>query len=253
MRRIRRLVTRVLVQGLGRLSASQLESLIYQLVARRVAALPADEALRFLFRLDHRLYSLQGQKAIEYDSGIHTKHRHIRYHDFFVGRVSPGERVLDIGCGIGAVAYDVAEKAGAHVVGIDLNPDNITLAHQRHAHPRVEYRVGDALRDLPDGPFDVVILSNVLEHLPERPAFLCRVLEVARPSRILIRVPLFERDWRVPLKRELGVEWQLDATHKTEYTLESFAEEMAAAGLKITQQEVRWGEIWAEVLPDAQG
>lgn len=52
------------------------------------------------------------------------------------------------------------------------------------------------------------------------------------------------------LKRELGVEWRLDPTHETEYTLESFAEELAAASLRITHQEVRWGEIWAEAIPD---
>ncbi len=146
-----------------------------------------------------------------------------------------------------------AEKvnlAGAYVVGIDLNPDNIAHARQRYAHPGVEYRLGDVAQELRDGPFDVVILSNILEHLPQRPAFLRRVQEVAGPSRLLIRVPLFERDWRVPLKKELGIEWRLDPTHKTEYTLESFAEEMAAASLRITYQEVRWGEIWAEAVPD---
>jgi SAM-dependent methyltransferase len=249
IRRMQRLLYRILIRGLACLPTPQLESLIYQLVTRRVAALPADEALRFLFRLDTALYPLEGRKAKEYDSGIHTKHRHMRYHDFFVSRVRAGERVLDIGCGMGAVAYDIAEKAGAYVVGIDLNPDNIAQACQRYAHPRVEYRVGDALQELPDGPFDVVILSNLLEHLPERPAFLRRVQEVARPSRFLIRVPLFERHWSVPLKRELGVEWRLDPTHETEYTVESFAAEMAEAGLTILYQEVRWGEIWAEVGP----
>ena len=232
-----------------RVSTSQLESIIYALAAQRARALSPDEALRFLFRLDTALYPLQGHQAIAYGGGVHTKHRHMRYHDFFVKRIHPGERVLDIGCGNGAVAYDVAEQAGAHVVGVDLSADNIAQARQRYAHPRVEYRVGDALQELADGPFDAVILSNVLEHLPERPAFLRRVQEVARPSRFLIRVPLFERDWRVPLKRELGVEWRLDPTHETEYTVESFAAEMAEAGLTIAYQEVRWGEIWAEVVP----
>lgn len=243
-------MTRILLRILNCLPTKQLESLIHRLVARRVAALPADEALRFLFRLDATLYSLQAQKAIEYDGGIHTKHRHMRYHDFFVARIRAGERVLDIGCGIGVVAYDVAQNAGAYVVGMDLNANNIAQAHQRYAHPRVEYHLGDALKELPDGPFDVVILSNVLEHLAERTAFLRRVQDVARPTRFLIRAPLFERDWRVPLKRELGVEWRLDPTHETEYTLESFAKELAAAGLRITHQEVGWGEIWAEAVLD---
>lgn len=249
MHRLRRLLKQILLTVLDLLPTPQLEAFIHHLVARRVAALPADEALRFLFRLDTALYHLQGQKATEYDGGIHTKHRHTGYHDFFVGRIRLGERVLDIGCGIGAVAYDVAEKAGAYVVGIDLNPENIAQAHQRYTHQRLKYCVGDALKNVPNGPFDVIILSNVLEHLPERTAFLRRVQEIARPSRFLIRVPLFERDWRVPLKRELGVEWRLDSTHETEYTLESFAEEMAAAGMKITHQEVRWSEIWAEMVP----
>jgi hypothetical protein len=104
----------------------------------------------------------------------------------------------------------------------------------------------------PEGPFDVVVLSNILEHLPERVHFLKEVLESASVSRMLIRVPLFERDWRVPLKQELGVEWRLDPSHETEYTPESFTEEMGAAGLRIAHQEVRWGEIWAEVLPNIQ-
>ena len=60
---------------------------------------------------------------------------------------------------------------------------------------------------------------------------------------------LFEREWRVPLKRELGVAWKLDPTHQTEYSIESFAEEMNEAGIGIKYQEVRWGEIWAVVVP----
>ena len=47
--------------------------------------------------MDAAFYGIQGQgKAVEYDGGLHTKHRHMRYHDFFVARIYPGERVLDI-------------------------------------------------------------------------------------------------------------------------------------------------------------
>lgn len=62
-------------------------------------------------------------------------------------------------------------------------------------------------------------------------------------------VLVFERDWRVPFKQELGIEWRLDHTHETEYTLESFQEEADMAGLKIAHLEVRWGEIWSELVP----
>lgn len=218
-------------------------------VTKGLNILPPDQSLRFLFRLDQWLYYLEGQMAIAYGGGIHTKHRHIRYHDFFIARISPGERILDVGCNNGALSYDIAERAGAYVVGVEIRPDNLHKAREIHPHPRIEYRLGNVLTDLAKEPFDVIVLSNVLEHLSERPEFLRHIQHLTNPSRFLIRVPMFERDWRVPLKRELGVEWRLDPTHETEYTLESFAEEMEAANLEVIHQEVRWGEIWAELKP----
>jgi SAM-dependent methyltransferase len=246
-RRIEERLAALLARGSEWLQERQVESLILEIITKRISALSPDEALRLLFRLQAALYPALGRKAVEYGGGTHTKHRHTRYHDFFTSRVQADERVLDVGCGIGAVAYDLAERSGAWVVGVDLSPENIETARHRYRHPRVEYRVEDGLRDNRDDRFDVVVLSNILEHLPERPAFLRRMQQAARPSRMLIRVPLFERDWQVPLKRELGVEWRLDPTHETEYTLESFVDEVTQAGCRIVHQEVRWGEIWAEV------
>lgn len=232
-----------------RLSDSRFADFLLGLISGRIGGKPPARALELLFSLDAVLYGMQGQWAIAYDGGIHTKHRHMKYHDFFTGRINPGDSVLDIGCGNGAVAYDVAEIAGC-VLGIDIEAGNIAAARGRYRHPNLEFRLGDALEALPGEEFSAIILSNVLEHLPGRPAFLRRLQETLQPERILIRVPLFERDWRVPLKRELGLEWRLDKTHETEYTLESFAAEMAEAGLHIDHLEVRWGEIWAEVSAD---
>lgn len=231
------------------LDREALAGVLTDLAWRKSNSLPPDEALRFLFDLEARIYPRIGELAVDYGGGVHTKHRHTRYHDFFVGRIEWGERVLDIGCGNGALAFDVAERAGATVAAIDLNEANIAKARDKFPHPNVAYRLGDALTEPFAEEFRTVILSNVLEHLPGRPDFLRRVVERVAPERFLLRVPLFERDWRVPLKRELGTEWRLDATHETEYTLESFAEEMAAAGCEVTHQEVRWGEIWAEARP----
>ena len=104
---------------------------------------------------------------------------------FLLRIFDPAERILDIGCGNGALAYDVAEKSQAHVTAIDLNPENIAKANQDYSHPRVRYVVGDILQKLPDGPFDVVILSNVLEHLKERSAFLTSSTRVVSPNAIL--------------------------------------------------------------------
>lgn len=46
---------------------------------------------------------------------------------------------------------------------------------------------------------------------------------------------------------ELGLDWRSDSTHETEYTVVSFEAEIAEVGMRINRQEIRWGEIWAEV------
>jgi hypothetical protein len=60
----------------------------------------------------------------------------------------------------------------------------------------------------------------------------------------LIRVPAFDREWRVPWKKELGVEWRLDPTHETEYTLPQLEAELREAGLRVADCVTRWGEYW---------
>jgi SAM-dependent methyltransferase len=242
----RRLRDRLLT-ALAKWPTGRLSLFLPELVQRHVASLPPADGLRFMFGLDADLYPLQGRLAVAYDGGIHTKHRHTRYHEFFTSRIHEGEQVLDVGCGNGALSKDIAESATATVLAVDLQKKNIETAREHYAHPRVTYLQGDALQELPRHKFDVVVLSNVLEHLPDRVAFLRRLLAETNAARLLLRVPLFERDWRVPLKRELGLEWRLDGTHETEYTLEAFAAEMEQAGLNMVHQEVRWGEIWAEL------
>ena len=229
---------------LSKLSREDSAGLLVHFVHSFIREKAPDDALKFLFDLDEKLYALQGKMSVAYGDGVHTKHRHIKYHDFFTERISKGEAVLDVGCGHGALAYSIATETGAHVTGIDLSEHNIRMARERHAHTLVNYLQGDALQDLPGGHYDVVVLSNVLEHIEERVAFLDGLMKRATPLRLLVRVPMFERDWRVPLKKELGVEWRLDKTHFTEYTIESFVKEVAAAGLKICDQELRWGELW---------
>lgn len=241
----------ILGKGVARLLAHLPSSAIQSLIIRTAVycAQRGDAAsgLRFLFNLEAAIYPIEGDLAITYGGGLHTKHRHTRYHNFFIDRVGTAKTVLDIGCGNGALAYDIAQNTGAQVNGIDFSEDNIAKAKQHYNHANVIYQVGDALSDLPQHQFDLVILSNVLEHLPNRPIFLKNIQTQLHPKRVLIRVPLFERDWRVPLKQELGLEWRLDPTHETEYTLENFAQEISEAGMTVTYQDVRWGEIWAEV------
>jgi SAM-dependent methyltransferase len=211
-------------------------------------AVPPATLMRWLCRVDNAVYRAMSLAAVDYDGGWHVKHRLTRYHDFFVERVEPGARVLDVGCGPGALAADLARGRDARVTGVDFDAGAITTARRRFDDPRLTFRVGDA-RALDGERFDVVILSNVLEHLDDRIDFLRDITARTGARHVLIRVPLFERDWRVPLKRELGIEHRLDPTHRIEYTLEEFEDEVAKAGLAVTERQVRWGEIWATCRP----
>ncbi len=118
---------------------------------------PAD-GLRLLFGLDALLYPLQGQLSVAYGGGSHTKHRHINYLGFFVGKIRKGERVLDVGCSTGDVAAGIARIAKANVTGIDIDAERITEAARRPNHPLIKFCVGDDLEELPEGKFDVAVL-----------------------------------------------------------------------------------------------
>jgi 2-polyprenyl-3-methyl-5-hydroxy-6-metoxy-1,4-benzoquinol methylase len=202
--------------------------------------------LRHLLALDNEVEWQLDKQAIALDSGVHAKHRLMRYHDFFVDRVRPGERVLDVGCGKGELAHDLATRAQARVVGIDLNADYLRFARERFSAPELEFVLGDVLAGVPDGPFDVVVLSNVLEHIAPRVELLRRLVEEATPQRVLIRVPMSNRHWAVPLRHELGMFAFNDPTHEVEYEPDQLRDELAAAGLAVTDQVLSWGEIWVE-------
>ncbi len=204
----------------------------------------------FVMALDSAVYPMQGEAAVA-ACGIHPKHRLTAYHDFFVERVKAGERVIDLGSGVGALACALASRAGAFVVGVEWSPRNIekATALARGVEPQPRFLLGDITTTRAEGTFDAVVLSNVLEHVSDRPARLRQWMNWYRPRRMLIRVPAFERDWRVPYKKELGVEWRCDDTHEVEHTGAQLRDELNLAGLAIAELRATWGEYWAECLP----
>ncbi|MDA1070718.1 MAG: class I SAM-dependent methyltransferase [Proteobacteria bacterium] len=205
-----------------------------------------DAALRRLYQLHDDLERIIAERAMAHGDGVHPKHALTRYHDFFVERIGEDERVLDIGCGYGAVARAIARaRPGATVAGIEIEADLIEQARAADNPPNLSFILGDATRTLPDGPWTTVVLSNILEHLEDRVGFLRALLAAQKPKLVLIRVPAFERSWHVPMRKELGIFYFNDRTHFIEHTETEFRQEIAAAGLEITEFRTVWGEIWA--------
>lgn len=101
--------------------------------------------------------------------------------------IAAGERVLDVGCGSGAVTREIARRVGSRglVIGLDPSPALLAvardLATQAGVADRTEFREGDALRlPFPDQSFDVVVCVTVLSHVPRGEAAIPGMVRVLR-------------------------------------------------------------------------
>lgn len=246
---MRALVRGILIWGMAILPQCIRKHLIYTLCEAVKKNSDVKQNLIELFEFNDILEECLDSQSIKYEGGIHPKHRLMDYHRFFCDRISSDERVLDVGCGYGSVAASIAES-GAWVTAVDLKEENIVKAKERYACNNLEFLVMDVTKKIPDGAYDVVVLSNVLEHIEDRPRFLKTIAQLATPKKWLIRVPRIDRDWQVPLRRELGLSYFSDPTHYTEYTVEKFKLELLAGGLSVVSIQFCWGEIWAEAKQD---
>jgi 2-polyprenyl-6-hydroxyphenyl methylase/3-demethylubiquinone-9 3-methyltransferase len=82
------------------------------------------------------------------------------------GELKPGIRVLDVGCGNGFTCGEFL-KRGCTVVGIDLSEQGIAQARRAHPQGRFELLPADdqLLARLNEAPFDLVVSTEVVEHL----------------------------------------------------------------------------------------
>ena len=194
-------------------------------------------------------YSLATILVIQLHKGVHPKHQIIRYEDWFRENIYENDVVVDLGCKFGHLAKHISDKA-KHVYGIDFDANSIELAKNNYSADNIKYICGDATKFDYNKliPIDVVILSNVLEHIDQRVAFLKQLSETIiwkNSPRLLLRVPMIDRDWITVFKQQLGVEHRLDNTHFIEYTFEIFADELNRAGFKINSFHIQYGELYA--------
>ncbi|QCO17898.1 methionine biosynthesis protein MetW (plasmid) [Azospirillum brasilense] len=127
--------------------------------------------------------------------------------------VEPGSRVLDVGCGDGALLAFLSRRKGVDGRGIELSMDGV---HQCVAQG-LSVIQGDAetdLKDYPPGAFDYVILSQTLQAMREPRTVLETMTRIGR--RAIVSVPNFGY-WRIrvqllltgrmPVTEKLGYQW----------------------------------------------
>jgi SAM-dependent methyltransferase len=144
---------------------------------------------------------------------------------------------LEIGCGTGAFLGYLDAKGVARRIGIDHDP---ALADIVPAAVRADFRHGDALALLngsADGPFDRVVLLDVLEHFSPDEAR--TLLETIRPrltaaGKIVLKVPNAASPW--------GLSYQFgDLTHRTPFSAQSLRQLADSAGFSAVIRPQRQG------------
>ena len=134
--------------------------------------------------------------------------------------VSPGARVLELGCGAGCVAAELA-KAGFEVTGVDGHRSLLGVACTRA--PRARFLCQDLRQGAPDverNSFDIVGLFDVIEHLDDPQQALGLALRFAKPGGHVVGT--------VPALMALWSSIDAHSGHKTRYSARTLAATLSA-------------------------
>lgn len=145
--------------------------------------------------------------------------------EFFVNNFSAKRNaVLDIGCGSGILAFELAQHYDM-VVGIDISLEMLAIAKTKRAASNIEYICMDADRIVFDRQFDLIVSSATFHHLKNLPATLEKlktllnpggkvvlrdnVSEVETPATIVYIIGAFQDFLPDCLKYGLGTAWRM--------------------------------------------
>lgn len=174
-------------------------------------------------------------------------------HAAAIRMVGRGSRVLEVGCSVGHVTEHLVAN-GNDVVGIEIDPHAAEEARRFAGSVHVADLDHTPLDELVDGPFDVVVFGDVLEHLREPAA----ALQAARrlltdDGHVVVSVPnVAHADVRLML---LAGRWEyqehglLDDTHLRFFTREGLRDLLGRAGLVATEIERVSIPMFATNLP----
>jgi ubiquinone/menaquinone biosynthesis C-methylase UbiE len=170
------------------------------------------------------------------------------------------DRVLEVGCESGKLL--VRAPSGAYCVGTDISSAALSDARRLFASQgrRGAFVLADAQMNLPfrESSFDVILCSEMLEHVPEPVAALRNIRKVAGANgRIVVSVPI-ERP-KVALKHALkrlrvldriapGLESSQSEWHLHAFSLRLLRTLAGDAGLKISRKRNVWGFHWVVEL-----
>lgn len=140
----------------------------------------------------------------------------------------PGAPILDIGCGSGAFLSFCARRGFRNVIGLDVAEDQINFCHDRGLDNAIRGDGLDFLRESRDS-FSLIVLLDVIEHLPKERGFAlaaCARKRLRRGGRLIVRTPNMSNP--LNLQARYG-----DFQHDLGFTKESLEQYFRAAGLEV--------------------
>ncbi len=111
--------------------------------------------------------------------------------------LQPGDRVLDLGCGIGSIAEYISDVTEAEVLGLDYSASAIAVANERSAEKRsrLTFVQGDMnALDLPERSFDAAVSLDTLYWVSDLPDTISQILRAIKPGGQLAIFMLQYRD-----------------------------------------------------------
>jgi len=153
--------------------------------------------------------------------------------EVIAGWVQPGERVLDLGCGDGALLKLLIETRGARGYGVDIDDRNVLAAISNGINV-IQSNLDAGLAGFVDGAFDHVVLSRTLQTIRHTREILGAMLRVGREA--VVSFPNFGY-WknrlavlggRMPVSEDLPFQW-FDTPNVRFFTMldfEALCEEM---------------------------
>ncbi|PKO24143.1 MAG: methionine biosynthesis protein MetW [Chloroflexi bacterium HGW-Chloroflexi-1] len=155
--------------------------------------------------------------------------------------VPPGVKLLDLGCGDGALLEHLARAKGVRGRGIELSEEGVLTCVRRGLSVR-QGDLGEGLADYPDGSFDYVVLSQTLPYLDDPEMILGEMLRVGK--RAIVSFSNWGY-WRcrlellltgcIPQAPDLPQRWH-DKPRWQAFTITDFAHFCQAAGMRIERQ-----------------
>jgi SAM-dependent methyltransferase len=148
-----------------------------------------------------------------------------------------GEKILDLGCGLGHYC-NLFASYGASVVGVDISNYAISKAIDTYGmNSKLRFVCKDALKIDYNGEFDKVLCSHVIEHLTpqERGVLLQNIFNALKADGLLVlALPLFESELpRHVFSRLTHGRRGTDPHHRSQFTLDGLQADLSKAGFII--------------------